>query len=142
MATVNAYLNFNGTTEAAFTFYKSVFGGEFTTLQRFKEVPGGDKMTAEEQEKIMHVSLPIAQGTMLMATDMLESMGHKLNPGNNFSIAVMPESEDEANRLFAGLSAGGNVTSPMEKTFWGGYFGAFTDKFGVQWMVNYQIPQQ
>jgi PhnB protein len=142
MAAVNTYLNFNGNTEEAFNFYKSVFGGEFTMFQRFKEIPGGDKMPAGDQEKIMHVSLPIGKGTLLMATDALESMGQKLTYGNNFSVAIAADSEDEANKLFHGLSAGGKVDVPLDKTFWGAYFGAFTDKFGVKWMVNYQFPQK
>jgi uncharacterized glyoxalase superfamily protein PhnB/predicted alpha/beta hydrolase family esterase len=141
MATVNTYLNFNGNTEEAFTFYKSVFGGEFTTFQRFSDTPHGEHLPANEKDKIMHVSLPIGKGTILMATDFLESMGQKLIAGNNFSIAVSPDSKEEAKKLFDGLSAGGTVTMPLEDTFWGAYFGMFTDKFGVQWMVNFDYNQ-
>ncbi|MCW3089905.1 MAG: glyoxalase [Ferruginibacter sp.] len=137
MATVNPYLNFNGNTEAAFNFYKSVFGGEFVTLQRFKDTPHGESMSAEDKEKIMHIALPIGEGTILMATDALESMGQKVNPGDNFSLAISPESEEEANRFFNSLSEGGKVTMPLEKMFWGAYFGMLTDKYGIQWMVNY-----
>jgi PhnB protein len=141
MATVNPYLNFNGNTEEAFDFYKSVFGTEFSGLVRFKDSPGGDKMPASAQDKIMHVSLPVGNGVVLMATDMLESMGHKLTTGNNFSLSITPESEDEALRFFNGLSAGGKVEAPFEKAFWGAYFGMFSDKFGIRWMINYDPNQ-
>src|SRR5438270_463955 len=142
MATINSYLNFPGTAEDAFNFYKSVFGGEFNTLQRFKDTPFGDKMAEGEKEKIMHVALPIGKSAVLMATDAIESMGHKLTPGNNYHITVEPDSEEEATKLFNALSQGGNVTMPLEKAFWGAYFGMFVDKFGIQWMVNYTYPQQ
>src|SRR2546423_2464573 len=117
MTTVNPYLNFNGNTEEAFNFYKSVFGGEFIVLQRFKDTPEGDKMSAGDREKIMHVALPIGQGTVLMATDALESMGQKLTVGNNFYLTIGPESEEEADKLFKTLSAGGQITMPLAKAF-------------------------
>ncbi len=142
MATINPYLNFKGNTEEAFNFYKSVFGGEFITLMRWKDAPEADKMPASDRDKIMHVSLPIGNGNVLMATDACESMGHALTVGNNFYISISPESEEEAERLFNGLSAGGRVTMPLHKAFWGAYFGMFTDKFGIQWMVNYDYNQQ
>ena len=138
MATViNPYLSFNGKTEEAFNFYKSVFGGEFLTLQRMKDTPEASKVPSHEQDRVMHVSLPIGKETILMASDIIESMGHTLSMGNNFSISVSTESEKEADKIFNGLSAGGTVTMPMEKAFWGSYFGMLTDKFGVQWMVSY-----
>ncbi len=142
MAQINPYLNFDGRTEEAFTFYKSVLGGEFTTLQRIKEIPGGDKFPPHEQSRIMHVALPIGQGNILMGSDTMESMGHKLQPGNNVHISLNALNEAEATRLFNGLSAGGKVTMPLEKTFWGALFGMFIDKFGIQWMVNYDYNQQ
>ena len=142
MATVNPYLNFSGNTEEAFNFYKSVFGGEFITLQRFKDTPEASKASANDQGKIMHVSLPIGKGNILMGSDALESMGQSLTTGNNFYLSISTESEEEANKLFNGLSAGGRITMPMEKTFWGAYFGMLNDKFGVQWMVNYDLNQQ
>jgi PhnB protein len=142
MATINPYLNFNGYTEEAFNFYRSVFGGEFVTLQRFKDTPEADKMPADEREKIMHVALPIGKENILMGTDALESQGFKLTKGNNFAISISAESEEEADRVFNGLSAGGKVTMPMEKAFWGAYFGMFYDKFGIQWMVNYDYNQK
>lgn len=141
MATVNPYLNFNGNTEEAFNFYKSVFGGEFITLQRFKDTPEADKIAEADRDKIMHIALPIGKGTILMATDALESMGHPLTVGNNFYMSVNANSEKEADKLFKALSAGGRVTIPLEKAFWGAYFGMFTDKFGIQWMINYDYNQ-
>ena len=142
MATINTYLNFDGNTEEAFTFYKSVFGGEFTVLQRIKEIPGGNQFPVNEQDRVMHVSLPIGKTAVLMGSDTLPSMGHKINIGNNAHISISPSSEDEADKLFNGLSAGGKVTQPLEKAFWGSYFGMFVDKFGVQWMVNYDYNQK
>jgi PhnB protein len=142
MVTVNPYLNFSGNTEEAFNFYKSVFGGEFITLQRFKDTPEAHRVPADELDKIMHVALPLGQGNILMATDALESMGHKLIPGNNFSLTVNAGSEAEADQLFNALAAGGQATVPLEKTFWGAYFGMLTDQFGIQWMVNYDYNQQ
>ena len=135
MALINPYLNFMGQTEEAFNFYRSVFGGEFVMLQRFKDTPHGDQMSAEDKEKIMHIALPVGEN-LLMATDCLESMGQKLTFGTNISISLNPTRLDEAKRLFNGLSDGGKVEMPLEKMFWGDHFGFFTDKFGVQWMVN------
>lgn len=142
MVTINPYLNFAGNTEDAFNFYKSIFGGEFAFMQRFKDTPEAGRVPDPEKEKIMHVSLPIGKGNTLMATDALESMGHKLTVGNNFYLSVEAESKDEADRLFRGLSAGGKVTMPQADTFWGSYFGMVNDKFGVQWMVSYTAKRQ
>lgn len=137
MITVNPYLNFKGNTEDAFNFYKSVFGGEFAVLQRFKETPHGENMSDIDKEKIMHVALPIGKNITLMATDVLESMGQTLTPGDNVSLAISPESQEEAEQIFNALSEGGKITMPLEKMFWGAYFGMLSDKFGIQWMVNY-----
>lgn len=137
MVAVNPYLNFNGTTEEAFNFYKSVFGGEFITLQRFNDTPEADRVPAKDRNKIMHVALPIGKGNILMGTDALESMGHPLTVGNNFYMSISADSEKEADKYFYALSAGGRITVPIEKAFWGAYFGMFTDKFGIQWMINY-----
>ena len=142
MAALNTYLNFLGNTEEAFNFYKSVFGGEFAMLQRFKDTPEAGKLSASDQDKIMHIALPVGKESVLMATDALESMGHKLSVGNNFSISVSTESKEEADKFFNGLSAGGQVTVPLEKAFWGAYFGMLTDKFGIQWMVSYDANRQ
>ena len=137
MAIINPYLNFMGNTEEAFNFYKSVFGGEFAMLMRFKDTPEADKLPANEQDKIMHVALPIGKGNVLMATDALESMGHKLTEGNNYSISIHTETKEEADQLFNGLSAGGNVEVPLAQAFWGDYFGMCQDKFKINWMMSY-----
>ena len=142
MATFNIYLNFPGNTEEAFNFYKSTLGGEFVTIMRFKDAPDGDKMPPDLQNKIMHIALPIGKGNMLMGTDACDGMGPKLEMGNNISITVNPDSEAETHKLFNGLSVGGNIIVPLNKAFWGGIFGQFTDKFGVQWMFNYDERQQ
>lgn len=142
MATLNPYLNFKGNTEEAFNFYKSVFGGEFITIQRFKDTPEGPKLSAADQEKIMHIALPIGNGNILMATDAVESMGQKLEVGNNVHLSLSTESEEETKKLFNAISADGKVTIPLDKMFWGAYFGMCTDKFGVQWMVNYDYNRQ
>lgn len=137
MPTINPYLNFPGNTEDAFNFYKSVFGGEFIIVQRFKDTPEAGRVPENLKEKIMHISLPIGKGNILMATDALEPMGHKVSAGTNFHLSVSTDSEEETNTLFNALAAGGKVTTPLAKMFWGDYFGMCTDKFGIQWMVNY-----
>ncbi|WP_316752810.1 VOC family protein [Pedobacter gandavensis] len=142
MATINPYLNFQGNTEEAFNFYKSVFGGEFMMVQRFKDTPYGDNMSEEDKEKIMHIAFPIGNGNVLMGTDALASMGQTLNIGDNFSISISADSEAEADSLFAALSPGANVVMPLEKAFWGAYFGMLTDQFGIQWMVNFDYHQK
>ena len=141
MAIINPYLNFQGNTEDAFKFYKSVFGGEFVTFQRFSDTPQGPQLPEDERNKVMHVALPI-KGNILMGTDFLKSMGHEFRPGNNISISVNPDSKEEATKIFNGLAAGGTVTMPLEDAFWGAYFGMLTDKFGIQWMVNYEYPKK
>ncbi|MDB5224008.1 MAG: hypothetical protein JWN83_2675 [Chitinophagaceae bacterium] len=139
MAAVNTYLNFNGNTEEAFNFYKSVFGREFVMVQRMKDTPEADKIPNSDKEKIMHIALPIG-ANILMGTDALDSMP-QVTFGTNSSICISPDSEEEAKKLFDGLSAGGQIGMPLEKMFWGALFGFFTDKFGVQWMVNYDIKK-
>lgn len=137
MAAINPYLTFNGNCEEAFNFYKSVFGGEFPYLGRFNEMPAEYKIPEDQGEKIMHVSLPIGNGTVLMGSDNSKEYGEATIIGNNFSISLNTDSEDEAKRLFDALSAGGKVSMPLEKTFWGALFGMLVDKFGIQWMVNF-----
>ena len=137
MHNFNPYLHFMGNTEEAMNFYKSVFGGEFTLVHRYGEVPGGEKMSAPDQEKIIHISLAIDKGMTIMATDTLASMGQPLTAGNNFHIHLQAENEPEADRLFSGLSEGGKVEMPMNKTFFGAYFGMCQDKFGIYWMINF-----
>lgn len=138
MTTVNVYLTFGGNCEEAFNFYKSVFGGEFQFIGKFKDMPPIDGKTCppSEGEKIMHVSFPISTETMLMGSDSSEAFGQATIIGNNFSISINSDNKEEANKLFAGLSEGGKVTMPMNDTFWGAYFGMFTDKFDINWMVN------
>ena len=142
MSAINPYLNFNGNTEEAFNFYKSVFGGEFMALMRFKDNAECAQMAESDKDRIMHIALPIGNGNVLMGTDALESMGQKLTFGNNFYICLSPESKEEAERLFNGLSAGGKIEMPLQDMFWGAYYGSFADKFGVQWMVNYDKNRQ
>lgn len=142
MSTINPYLNFDGNTEEAFNFYKSVFGGEFLTLQRFKDFPEGSKLSPADQNKVMHISLPISNGYILMGTDTLESLGQSTTTGNNFYISVQVESKEEAVRVFKELSAEGKMEMPIQDTFWGAYFGMFADKFGIQWMINYDYPKE
>jgi len=106
-------------------------------LQRFKDTPEAGKVSEKERDKIMHVSLPIGKGNILMATDVLESKGQKLEVGNNVNLSIETDSKAEADRIFSGLSQRGKVTMPLDKTFWGAYFGMLTDKFGISWMISY-----
>lgn len=142
MASVNAYLTFNGNCREAFDFYKSVFGGEYPYIGTFGEMPPmeGKETPEEDKDKIMHVSLPISKETILMGSDTGKEWASQLIPGNNISISINTESKEEATKLFNGLSEGGNVTMALADTFWGAYFGMFTDKFGINWMVNYDDP--
>lgn len=142
MATINPYLNFNGSTEEAFNFYKSIFGGEFAAVMRFKDVSNeegcdGMKISENEMEKIMHIALPIGSGNVLMATDGLKSMGQNFSKGDNFSISLSADSKEEADKLFHGLSNGGKTEMPLADAFWGSYFGMLEDKYGIQWMISY-----
>jgi PhnB protein len=133
----NPYLNFDGQAEEAFEFYKSTFGGEFTANMKMSDMPGAEKMPENEQNRVMHISLPIGKDTVLMASDIVPSAGHKLEKGNHMYVSLHPESREEADRLFDGLSKGGEIEMAMEDQFWGDYFGSFIDKFGIGWMVNY-----
>ncbi|WP_421945494.1 VOC family protein [Pedobacter sp.] len=137
MNTMHPYLNFDGQAEEAFNFYKSVFGGEFLMLQKMGDAPDADKIPDNEKNRVMHVALPINEHTILMASDCLPSAGHILKKGNNMYININTDSREEADRLFNGLSADGDIEMPMEDMFWGDYFGSLTDKFGIQWMVNF-----
>lgn len=145
MAKVSTYLHFPRSTEAAFNFYKTVFGTEFSApIARFSDVPaqpGQLPMNEADKNMVMHVALPILGGHVLMGTDVLESMGFKLNQGNNVSINLEPDTRTETNRLFKLLSDGGKVEMPLTEMFWGGYFGNLVDKFGVQWMFNCEAKQ-
>lgn len=138
MATTNTYLNFNGNCEEAFNFYKAVFGGEFTYLGRFGEMPDSKDFQVSEadKEKIMHVSLPIGK-SILMGSDTGGEWAPSFVQGNNFSISVTADSKEEADKLFNDLAEGGKVTMPLENTFWGDYFGLLTDRFGINWMISF-----
>lgn len=145
MATVNVYLTFNGNCKEAFEFYKSVFGGEFPYLGTFGEMPpqeGMPPLSGEDKNKVMHVTLPISKETCLMGSDTMGEWAPAFVQGNNFSVSINAESKEEADKLFNALSAGGKITMPMADTFWGAYFGMFTDQFGINWMVNFDTPQQ
>jgi len=137
---INPYLTFNGNCEEAFNFYKQVFGGKFSYLGRFKEMPPAENqppVPESEGDKIMHVSLPISKETILMGSDSSEAFGQATVPGNNFSVSISAPSTQKADVLFKGLATGGEVTMPMNKTFWGSYFGMLKDKFGIQWMISF-----
>ena len=138
MATVNIYLTFNGNCKEAFEFYRSVFGGEFPYIGRFGDMPATEeyKVSPGDEDKIMHVSLPISKETMLMGSDTGGEWATSFVQGNNFSVSISTNSKAEADKLFNGLSAGGKVTMPLAKTFWSEHFGMFTDKFGISWMVS------
>lgn len=140
MTLVNVYLTFEGNCEEAFNFYKSVFGGEFSFLGRYKEMPpmeGQTPIEGEAGEKIMHMSLPISTETNLMGSDTGGEWASNFKQGNNFSISITTDTREEADRIFNGLAEGGQITMPLASTFWGDYFGMLTDKFGINWMMSY-----
>jgi PhnB protein len=141
MATVSAYLNFPRNTAEAFEFYRSVFGTEFAGpgIMRFRDMPAAPGVPPPQEadmDLVMHVELPLLGGFKLMGTDAPESMGFKVNMGNNIYINLEPDTKSETKRLFDALSAGGRVTMELQDMFWGAYFGSCTDRFGVQWMFN------
>jgi PhnB protein len=137
MAQINPYINFNGNAEEAFTFYKSVFGGEFAKIMRFKDFANPEFTVSEnEANKIMHIALPIGKN-ILMANDVPEFMGLTNENEHRSKISISAESKEEANKLFTGLSAGGTIEMPIMDSPWGSYFGMFRDKFGIEWMVDY-----
>jgi PhnB protein len=136
MALLNPYINFNGNAEEAFLFYQSVFGGEFAMVMRFKDMPD-ERLTEADGNKIMHIALPIGKGNILMATDFLESLGQQMVEGNRHSLSLSAESKEEADRLYNALSVGGKITVPIADSPWGSYFGLFHDKYGIEWMLDY-----
>lgn len=143
MTKFNIYLNFAGNTEEAFNFYRSVFGGEFSSFVRFKDMPmPGQKLRKEDENKLMHIALPVGKEDILMASDALESLGQKLTQGDNVYISISPESKEEADRIFKALSSGGTIEMPIADQPWGDYYGNFVDRFGIQWMVNYSKPKK
>lgn len=137
VATINPYINFNGNTEEAFTFYKSVFGGELGPIVRFKDIASDEFPVPEhEADKIMRITLPIGSST-LIANDVPESMGRVSENENRSKIAVYTETKEEADRLFQGLSEGGAVEVPIDESPWGTYFAMFRDKYGIEWTVEF-----
>ena len=141
MARVSSYLNFPRNTQEAFDFYKSVFGGEFSGngVAHFRDIPpmeGAPAISDEDKNLVMHIQLDILGGHVLMGTDAPESMGFKVNPGNNVYINLEPDTREETKRFFNALSAGGKIEMELQDMFWGAYYGSCTDKFGVHWMVN------
>jgi PhnB protein len=138
MAQINPYIHFNGNAEEAFLFYKSVFGGEFAMIIRFKDMDIPENPISEsEEDKIMHIALPIGKSSVLMGSDTPEFMGRHNEHENRSKISISAESKEEADRLFKGLSAGGEVEMPIADSPWGSYFGMFRDKYGIEWMVDF-----
>jgi PhnB protein len=136
--TTNPWINFNGNAEEAFTFYKSVFGGEFEKVVRFKDLASAEfKPEEKEENKIMYIALPIGKSNMLIANDVPEIMGRVNENENRSKILISAESKEEADRLFTGLSAGGSVEGPMGDSPWGTYAGMFRDKYGIEWIIEF-----
>lgn len=133
---LQAYLNFDGETDQAFQFYRSVFGGEFSFRSTMGENPGGEELSREEQNRIMHISLPLKDGIVLMGSDILPSAGHKVSKGNNLYIALQVDNREEADQVFTGLAEGGQVEMPLEDQFWGDYYGSLQDRYGIHWMIS------
>ncbi|MDQ3987475.1 MAG: VOC family protein [Actinomycetota bacterium] len=142
MVKTHSYLNFAGNAEEAFNFYKSVFGGELSSVVRFKDFPmEGVEIPQADEDKMMHIALPIGDN-ILMASDVLESQGQQLVQGNNNYVMVSPDTKEEANKIFNGLSQGADVEMPIADQPWGDYFGSLKDKFGVMWMVDVASSQE
>ena len=135
---LNIYLTFDGNCREAFEFYRSVFGGEFQVFQTFADGPDDMPVADAEKDNVLHVSLPVG-GSLFMGSDN-SSFGPALAVGNNFSVSIDGQSREHCDEVFAKLSAGGSVTMPLQETFWGSYYGQWTDKFGINWMVNYALP--
>ncbi len=141
MARVNTYLNFQGQAEEAFTFYAKTFGTELTMLSRYSDMPAAEprELPSGERDLVMHAELPIIGGHLLMATDMLQSMGQQTRIGNNTTLCLDLDSREEADRLYGALSEGGSEGSPMADMPWGAYWGVILDRYGIRWMIN-QTP--
>ncbi len=140
MTKMNVYLNFSGNAEEAFNFYRSVLGGDFRSVVRFKDMPvPGSTLAPEDENKIAHIALPVGDET-LMASDAPQSMGFEVKFGNNSYVSLHPESREEADRIFKALSEGGQVEMPIADQVWGDYYGSLKDRYGVQWMVDYTYP--
>ena len=142
MALINPYIHFNGNAEEAFNFYKSVFGGEFQRVARFKDFSNPEHpLPPNEENKIMHIALPIGKSSVLMGSDTPEFLGKHNENETRSKIAIIPETKEEADKIFYGLSAGGQVEMPISDSPWGSYFGMFRDKFGIEWMVDYSTNE-
>ena len=142
MASINPHINFNGNAEEAFNFYKSVFGGEFSKIMRFKELASDDfPVPDHEANKIMHIALPIGN-SVLMANDVPEILGRTNENENRSKIVIAAESKEEADKLFNGLSVGGQIEMPISESPWGTYFGMFRDKYGIEWMIDFDSTQK
>lgn len=140
MTTTNPWINFNGNAEEAFTFYKSVFGGEFTKVVRFKDIARAEFKPAEKEDnKIMYIALPIGKNNILIANDVPEIMGRVNERENRSKVLVSTESKEEADRLFTGLSVGGEVEGPIGDSPWGSYAGMFRDKYGIEWIIEFSL---
>jgi len=140
MTKLNIYLNFPGNTEEVFNFYKSVFGGEFSSLVRYQDMPMPGVNVRGAEDKIMHIALPIGND-VLMASDAVESLGQQVTQGNNTYISITADSKADADRIFSGLSAGGEIEMEMADQPWGDYYGSFKDRYGTMWIVMYSYPQ-
>ena len=145
MTKIHPYLNFDGQCEAAFEFYKSVFGGEFDSVNRFGEMPPNPDMPPlpdDLKNQIMHISLPISEHFVIMGSDTLPGMGPDFKVGSNYNLMINPTSLEDTERFFKQLSDGGSIIMPLKKTFWGAYFGSLIDKFGIQWMVDFEVSEE
>lgn len=143
MGTINPYLTFSGNCEDAFNFYRSIFGGEFDTVSKFKDMPPDPKYPVSDdmKDRIMHISLPISKETILMGSDSSDSFGHATIMGNNITLSYNTRDVDDVKRVFEQLAEGGQIKMALDKTFWGAYFGMCTDKFGIHWMVNCELEE-
>ncbi len=142
MPKLNPYLNFDGKAEEAFTFYKSIFGGEFLgEIHKMGNAPGTEGLSDEEKNRVMHIALPVGND-VLMASDIVPSMNQQLKIGNNNYVSIFPDSRDQADAFFKGLAEGGVIEMPMEDQFWGDYFGSLVDKYGVCWMINFNVANK
>lgn len=145
MATFNPYLHFTGNAEEAFHVYRSIFGGDFIRTMRYGDLPPCDdnKVPEDFKNKIMHISLPLGKNNILMGSDAMSEMnGRKFSMGDNFHIAISAESRAEAEKFFNGLSDGGRIDMPLADSFWGSYFGMLVDRFGIQWMVEFETAEK
>jgi PhnB protein len=145
MKKLDTMLRFAGSTEEAFEFYRSVFGGEFASLMRWKDMPDAsftEKLSESDKNAIMHIALPLGDENVLMGSDVLESMGHTSTPGDNICLSITTDSSGEADRCFEALVVNGQSIMPMEDAFWGSYFGMLVDKYGIEWMISCEHPAE